>query len=214
MKRAWLLFGRRSWKRLWPGLGLLIDPDHVPVKDKDLDLLSWDSWIKLSPIRNVANMKNNGLTRRGSGPEQMQWCRVAGRMPSRFPGSQCSPQLGIGSRQPGKEKTISLDKKQDVLHVIHLRFVHDSDEPAVDVDDDVSLANAALVRVGLLLHAAENKVKTKLVAEIIQMSFLSLSSLKSTFHINQLYTLTFTFTFLNFHFTLLLGVVHILRNCG
>ena len=55
------------------------------------------------------------------------------------------------------------------MYVIHLRFVHDSDEPAVDVDDDVSLANAALVRVGLLLHAAENKVKTKLVAEIIQM---------------------------------------------
>ena len=68
--------------------------------------------------------------------------------------------------------------------MIHLRFVHDSDEPAVDVDDDVSLANAALVCVGLLLHATQNKVKTKLVAEIIQMSFLSLSSLKSTIHIN------------------------------
>ena len=107
-----------------------------------------------------------------------------------------------------------MDKKQDVLHVIHLRFVHDSDEPAVDVDDDVSLADAALVRVGLLLHATENKVKAKLVAGIIQMSLLSLSYLKSTFHINQLYTLTFTFTFLNFHFTLLLGVVHILRNRG
>ena len=89
------------------------------------------------------------------------------------------------------------------MHGIHLRFVHDSDEPSVDVDDNVSLANAALVRVGLLLHTTENKVKTKLVAEIIQMSFLSLSSLKLTFHINQLYTLTFTFTFLNFHFTLL-----------
>ena len=48
----------------------------------------------------------------------------------------------------------------------YLWFVHDSDEPAVDVDDDVSLANAALVSVGLLLHATQNKVKTKLVAEI------------------------------------------------
>ena len=113
-----------------------------------------------------------------------------------------------------QRKDHQFGQKQDILHGIHLRFVHDSDEPAVDVDDDVSLANAALVRVGLLLHATKNKVKTKLVAEIIQMSFLSLSSLKSTFHINQLYTLTFTFTFLNFHFTLLLGVVHILRNCG
>ena len=92
------------------------------------------------------------------------------------------------------------------MHGIHLRFVHDSDEPAVDVDDDVSLAEAALVRVGLFLHAAKNKVKTKLVAEIIQMSFLSLSSLKSTLRINQLNTFTFTFTFLNFHYTLLFNM--------
>ena len=91
-----------------------------------------------------------------------------------------------------------MDKKQDVLHVIHLRFVHDSDEPAVDVDDDVSLANAALVRVGLLLHATENKVKAKLVAGIIQMSLLSLSYLKSTFHINQLYILPLQLLLLSF----------------
>ena len=84
------------------------------------------------------------------------------------------------------------------MHVIYLRFVHDSDEPAVDVDDDVSLANAALVRVGLLLNATENKVKTKLVAEIIQMSFLFLSSLKSTFYVNQLYTLPLHILFLTF----------------
>ena len=70
-----------------------------------------------------------------------------------------------------------------------LWFVHDGDEPSVDVDDDVTLANAALVRVGLLLHTTENKVKTKLVAEIIQMSLLFQYSLKLTFHINQLYTL-------------------------
>ena len=47
------------------------------------------------------------------------------------------------------------------MHGIHLRFVHDSDEPAVDVDDDVSLANAALVCVGLLLHTTQNKMKTR-----------------------------------------------------
>ena len=91
-----------------------------------------------------------------------------------------------------------MDKKQDVLHVIHLRFVHDSDEPAVDVDDDVPLANAALVRVGLLLHATENKVKTKLVAESFPMSFLSLYSLKLAFHINQLYILPLQLLLLSF----------------
>ena len=53
-----------------------------------------------------------------------------------------------------------------MLHGIHLRFVHDSDEPAVDVDNDVSLPQATLVCVGLLLHSTKHQVKTKLVAEI------------------------------------------------
>ena len=47
-----------------------------------------------------------------------------------------------------------------------LWFVHDGDEPSVDVDDDVSLPDAALVRIRLLLNFAQHKVKTKLVAEI------------------------------------------------
>ena len=52
-----------------------------------------------------------------------------------------------------------------------LWFVHDGDEPSVDVDDDVSLPDAALVRIRLLLNFAEHKVKTKLVAEIWKFSF-------------------------------------------
>ena len=47
-----------------------------------------------------------------------------------------------------------------------LWFVHDGDEPSVDVDDDVALPDAALVRIRLLLNFAQHKVKTKLVAEM------------------------------------------------
>ena len=47
-----------------------------------------------------------------------------------------------------------------------LWFVHDGDEPSVDVDDDVALPDTALVRIRLLLNFAKHKVKTKLVTEI------------------------------------------------
>ena len=53
-----------------------------------------------------------------------------------------------------------------------LWFVHDGDEPSVDIDDDVSLPDATLVSIRLLLDSTKHQVKAKLVAEIwILISF-------------------------------------------
>ena len=70
-----------------------------------------------------------------------------------------------------------------------LWFVHNGDEPSVDVDDDVALPDTALVRIRLLLNFAKHKVKTKLVTEtqkfnsLLQVTvvFLHFSAMKVHF---------------------------------
>ena len=53
--------------------------------------------------------------------------------------------------------------------IFHLRFVHDCDEPSVDVDNDVALPDAALVGGAALLNLTNDEVKTKLITGIISV---------------------------------------------